>query len=336
MGIGYDDTDYMYSSARVRALETRMISKEDFELLLSARGRTAVTEQLRRMGIGGDTSKKGDTLSDAPLDEYLSRAIADIAEVLPDRRAVEFFRYKYDCNNLKLAQKCYFRGIGIEEELSLVGSVEPCEVVRAVKEGDYPAFPKNLAVAAPEAYAEFLHTRDARRIDFILDRATFRDILGTAKAIRVPFAREYVELDIDLTNALICVRILRSDSERTGRVLAEKSLIGGGKLTVDFWLDSLSAGENELWKRLREGGVLSSFSAACGERSTLSKLGKMADNERMRLISRSKALPFGAELSISYIAALEMAMKNLRIILFGNAKRTDGAIIRERMREVYV
>ena len=55
----------------------------------------------------------------------------------------------------------------------------------------------------------------------------------------------------------------------------------------------------------------------------------------MALIRRAKAIPFGAEVPVSYLLACEAEIKNLRILLAGKRAGLDTQVIEARMRDCY-
>ncbi len=337
MPASYRDTDYMYSSARLRALETKMLGREGCERLLMAGSADEMIEQLAEFGYR--PSKKQESAGrvdrDATLLSALSDAFADVAEMLPQPHIVRVFQYKYDCNNIKAALKARARGIDPRGMILPLGTLDPGVVTQAVEAGDFSALPEHMAKAAGEAADAYLKTKNPQKIDIILDRACFADMLDAAKASGVPFVIRYVKVKIDLTNILMCIRLWRMNAGDTGRALFEDSIIDGGELEREFLLGLYDRGESRLAEALA-ATAYSSFAAAIPAGAPISHIEREADRFIMNMVREVRWLPFGAEIAAAYLIAHEYGPMNVRIIMAGKEAGLAESAIRERMREMYV
>ena len=70
--------------------------------------------------------------------------------------------------------------------------------------------------------------------------------------------------------------------------------------------------------------------------ASLGDIEKKADNIYLDMAKKAKSVPFGAEVAIGYIFALEYEIKNIRIILAGKEAGLPSDVIRERLRDCYV
>lgn len=332
----YDDTAYMFSSARIRAMENRMLGAESCERLLGARSSSEILTMLGEYGCR-PVKKPDSEMPDreATLMSVLSDSFSEIEEMLPDPLAVRFLQYKYDCSNIKALLKCRARGIAPDGMLFPTGSVPEESITAAAESGDYSVLPTHMAAASSEAAEVFLKTGDPQQIDLILDRACFADMLDAAKKSGVPFSERLVRTNIDLTNAVMCVRVLRMNAGEAGRALLTDAFVDGGTLDREFWFSCFDSGERELWSRLA-GTDYSAFAAGCGVDTSLSGIERASDRFVMSVLREVKWMPFGAELSVAYLFALEYALKNVRIIMAGKDAGLDDKVIRERLRDMYV
>ena len=93
------DTDYLAISARIRAMENRMLTREKLERLVDARDTAEARKLLTECGYSDGGS----------LEEALAKARAevfrDMASAVPDPRLTEVFQLKYDCHNAKTILK---------------------------------------------------------------------------------------------------------------------------------------------------------------------------------------------------------------------------------------
>lgn len=328
----YRETEYAYSSARVRALENRLVGREHIEHFLTAKSSEDIIAQLTELGF----KTEGATSREEILLSAVKASFAEIEELAPDKSIFRFLQYQYDCNNIKSVLKCQARGVSSDEMLFDFGSVEAETVKKAVETKDYSAFPENMAKAAEEAEATFAKTGDPQIVDVMLDRACFADMLAAAGESGVEFIVGLVRKRVDLLNILSTLRVMRMrGSEFMGEFLS-KALLDGGEIDHKVFLDSLEGGEGALFDELRYSKFDRVIEALEKTDKSLSEYERELENIWITMVKKAKYVPFGAEVLVAYLIAVEYGVKNIRIILAGKDAGLDAEVIRERLRESYV
>ena len=227
-----------------------------------------------------------------------------------------------------------------------LGSVSLDEAKRALREKDYSSYPENMARAILEAEEAFAATANPQKIDFIIDRACFSDMLAAAKTSGIALAERLVKVKIDLVNIMMTLRVMRMKLGATAEgvmrmklgataegVLCEAYIEGGSK-SLDFYADALRTGEESFAEAILRGDY-ERIAEAISANESLSLLEKKADDLWLEVAKEAKRITFGAEIAIGYIAALEYEVKNARIILAGKDASLSPDIIKERLRECY-
>lgn len=321
------ETDYLYASARVRAAENRLIGSDKLEAAISARDASEIEGLIGGIDV---KEKQGDRLS-----AYLADAYSFIAEISPDEGIASFLRYPYDCNNIKAALKCHFRGSDPEEMMFSFGTVAVKDILSMPTGGDYSALPKNMCAAAEEAFRAYSVSKDPQLIDIILDKACFADMLEAARASGESFALELVRMKIDLVNIMMCIRVIRMGGGFSERDVLSRSLIDGGELKKD---ELYACEDEDALASLLSGSVYSPLSEYVGSdgKASLARIERICDDLYMKKIKSTRSLPFGAPILCAYLAAVEYEVKNLRIILAGKRAGLSGERLRERVRIGYV
>ena len=94
----------MYGTARIRALENRIVGREKLHALMEARGREEILSRLAEYGVlsregnnlsGGQADRSGEAFSQAveeALSGLLRDAYRDVEEAAPDGRVFVWFR----------------------------------------------------------------------------------------------------------------------------------------------------------------------------------------------------------------------------------------------------
>ncbi len=320
------DTDYLFACARVRAAENRLIGSDKTENAINAKDASEIEALIDSIGTFENGSDN--------LSAYLGRAYSFIAEISPCENIASFLRYGYDCNNIKAALKCHFRETDCSEMLFSFGTVEIDKILAMPKELDFSALPKNMSEAALEAFDAYAKTGDPQLIDIILDKACYADMLDAARS-GDDFAYDLVRAKIDLTNIMMCIRIIRMGNGFSERAVLERSLIGGGYLDEKKLFEAKT--ENELAMML-SGSEYSSLLAFMNDEGifSLAEIERRCDDIYMKKVRTAKSIPFGASVLCSYLVAVEYEVKNLRIILAGKRAGLSGEKIRERVRLSYV
>lgn len=330
-------TDYLYHSARVRALESGIVGRERLDKLLGADSEEECLALLREFGILPLTdTESGRFLREETLLGILRSAYGEIASMAPDERVLLLWRYPYDCNNVKAAIKGFVREIDPRSMMFDFGTVDAETVIGMVQAGDFTGLSEGMAAAAAEAMRVYAKTKDPQSIDLLIDAACYADMLSAASASGVEPAVELVREKIDLTNLLTTVRVLRMKNGENGKALLRESLLRGGKLSHAWLLSQFAAGEDALWDKLyyTEYEKLSVLVAASDK--TLTAVERSCDNYLMQTLKEIKYVSFGAEVLIAFLQAHEYEVRNLRIILAGKAAGLSVNTIRERIRDSYV
>lgn len=338
-------TEYMYASARIRALENRLVGRERMDLLIDARSSEEVMDRLAEFGLS-PAEAEGETLS-LPIGEAQSRAregmllavlreaYQEVETSVPDPLVFRYFRYPYDCNNIKAAIKCAIRGISAADLLFDFGTVPADEVEELLREGKYDRFPTALATAIPVAKEAYDTTADPRRIDTVLDRACYAAMLADATASGDEVLLGWLKAKIDLTNILMTLRILRMGTGDVGASFLEESLLAGGHIDCAFFKKIYGEGEAYLWEALLPTAY-AKLAAVEGEPRPLSAVEKATDDLYVELVRKDAKTPFGAPVVGGYLVGCETAVKNIRIVLAAKDADLDPSVIRERIRVSYV
>ena len=327
--------DYLYGSARIRSLESSLIGRERIEVLLGTKDFAALTEKLREFGVEWKRDPEtGTILCEETLLSRLREAYRETQTLCEDDSALRLWLYPYDCNNLKVAIKCFSRGIDPVSMMFDFGTVSAEETVKMVQTGDFSPLPTAMREAAEEATAEYAKTRNPQMIDLILDRACYRDMLMAVQGR--DFALKLVQKKIDLTNLMMCVRILRMKSGEAGKMLLSEALLAGGTLTHEQLLDWFLGGEEFLWERMSYSSYDRLARTVRESDGSLTAVERNVDDAWMQEIKTALYIPYGTEVLIAYLLARETEVRNLRILLAGKEAELPAQIIRERIRESYV
>ncbi|MBQ2767650.1 MAG: V-type ATPase subunit [Clostridia bacterium] len=325
--MGIKSSDYLYATARIRAMESTRINREKCERMLEAK---TAAEAMAQIGFaeGGIPAAR-----EAWFSARLGEAYSGVLEMMPSADAIRFLQYPYDCTNLKTAIKCHVRRIACTDMLISFASLPIEQYPRMVDSRDFGGMPEHMAAAASEAIEAYTRTADPQQIDLILDRACFADMCADADCA---FSQMLIRAKIDLTNLMTFLRVLRMGLTAANRAMLEGALLEGGEILPGVFLSAMAGGESRLAEHL--GGsicaeVLEEFdSSQRNELPALAELERACDDAWLARVRGAKYIAFGAEIPVSYLIEWEYAVKNMRIICAGKDAGLDNDTIRARLR----
>ena len=318
------DTDYLVISARVKALETGLLTAERMEQILDAKSGEDAGKLLQEWGYPQLDPRRPEAM-DAALSAVREATLADLAEGTPDARYIDLFKVKYDYHNVKALLKAEAVGTAPDRMLMDMGRVSTAELAEAVRSRELDGLPETLAAAVVEAREVLDTTRDPQ----------LRDMAALAEETGSAFLRGYVAVQVDAVNLRTAVRTLRMGK---GADFLLGALLEGGDLAPDAVAKAASsgaAGLRELYgaTRFRDAAEAGAEALKGGP---LTAFEKLCDDAVGDYLAGAQSVPFGEAPLVSYLAARETEYTNLRILLMGRAAGIDPAVIRTRLRASYV
>lgn len=327
------DLDYLTISARIHAMENRLLNHERMERMIEARELSEAAKVLTECGYEdlGQVTAGG-------IEEMLSKAqtdlFHDLSSAVGNRALLDVFRCSYDYHNAKVLVKA--AAIGAEPDRMLMegGRWSPARLRDAFQRDSLGDFSEPFRQAVLRARETLNAGNDPQRADFVLDRAYFQEMADTAKAVGSPFLQGYVRLLIDAANLRSAVRAARIGK---GPDFLRQVLLPGGNVDVSV----LSSGRGADLAAVFRAGPLGEAAAAGAALTSpgsgeLTAFERMCDDAVMHYLEGARLIPFGEQSVIGYLYARESEFTAIRTILSGRMAGLDSDTIRERLREAYV
>ena len=325
--------DYLYISARIHAMENKLLTRERMERMLSARNAEEAAKVLAECGYG-DFPSLTPAAIEHTLDEARLSLFAELRRSAPDPAIVDVFCIKYDYHNAKVLLKAQATGQSPDELLLDAGRYPAGRLKEDYLQGDLSRYSATFAQAVAQAKELLASSGDPQAADLLLDQAYYAEMLAAAKAARSAFLEGYVRLSIDSVNLRSVVRSARMGK---GPHFLRRVLLPEGNVKIDSLLPAgagaadlaglfahtyLTAAAQEGAEAMR-GGSLTQFERLC-------------DNALTAYLSQGKRVAFGEHPLIGYLYAKENELTTIRIILTGRLAGLGAETIRERLRESYV
>lgn len=324
---------YLFLTTYVRSLETHMLTRERLERALAVPDFEELSKLLAECGYE-DMSEMSLPEIDRALSRHRAEIFRSMARLTPERELVDAFRIKYDYHNAKVLIKAEGAGTPAEHLLSDSGRVPVKLLSDAFREDNFVRVPMELSLAVEEARRIMGQTRDPQLVDLTLDKAYFAELGAFAAKLGSRFLAEYVRDLTDCANLRTAVRVGRMgrDADYLRGVLIDGGTIGyecfpladvtPEVITAAFSATAFRAAAALGAEALR-GGTLTRFEMAC-------------DNTLTARLRRAKTMGYGDDPVIAYLAAVEAELTTVRMLVTGRRTGMDRALIRERLRDLYV
>ena len=317
--------DYLFAVASLRSKENELLTKSDFEQLISAESYQKAISLLSEKGYAvneGDYS--------AVLDRHMNEVWEDINKTAPDAEVLKAFVVKNDFHNLKAILKSEVMNYEAADYMLSPSIVSKDEMLEAVSAREFSRLPDFLADAGKKALEVIAQTQNAQLCDAICDTAALEAIISFVQKSGDEILREYADLfclSADIKTAFRAIKTKKS-SVFLNAAIAQNSLIEKKE-----FINAALSGIEGFGEYLKAKGF-EEFALAF--ESSPSAFEKYCDDKMISVIKKAKMTVFGVSPVAAYYVAKENEIKCLRIILSAKQSRISDDIIRERMRESYV
>ncbi len=330
------EEDYAYATARVRAIERRLIDAAGFDRLIDADTPDDALKQLAEacFGDGVDSGRKN---WEVLLDEEPGRVLAFLTNLMPDPEVLDVFRIREDYLNAKRLLKAMYQGQDMAEFSGLKsGTVPVPQLIQAIVGMRFGAFHEILGAGIAEAMAVFGKTADPRDIDLVLDKANFTHMGRLATDIGNPFLMELIALMTDMANIRIAIRGKLAGESRD---FFRKAILSGGLIDPTRFRDASEKPLENLLEAIRftwfgEAAIagMEGYKAGHG----ISWLEKQLDDRLMVFVRKARYTAMGVEAMVGHLLARETEIRNVRIVMTGKVNGLTQSDIKERLRLAYV
>ncbi|MGB4439495.1 MAG: V-type ATP synthase subunit C [Sedimentibacter sp.] len=330
------DTDYLFSTARVRSIEKNMLTRERAEKMIDAKTNEDALRVLDDCNYGsGNEMVEPDDYEKLLTDEH-KKTYDFITSVAPELDYFNMFLYPYDYHNLKVIMKSEYLGIDASDSLVDTGSIDLKVLKYSVKERDLSQLTENMGKALKEIIETFPKTSDPQIIDIIFDKYCYDEMLKSAENTKSNFIIDYVKMQIDTINLKTYVRLKKMNKSWD---FFTKVFLSGGKIHEQVFIRNYDEPFEKFAEQLSAYDFKELFlngTEALKETGMFTTLEKLLDNKLIEHVKFAKYVPFGIEPLVGYLIAKDNEIKIARIILAGKLAGISPELIRERLRETYV
>ncbi|VYU27062.1 V-type ATP synthase subunit C [Clostridium tertium] len=331
-----DKMKFTQAVSRIWVLETKLLDKPKVERMIEAPSASEVLRILNETEYSNVSSniKRAEDYEEI-LSAELKRVYDLVYEISPVKEVVKIMSLKYDYHNVKVLLKGKVLGKDLSSMIVKLGNLDLQDIKRKIDGDNYKSLNGTLGKGVQEAMKVFEETKDPQKIDIIIDKYMYKELVEIQKSLDYKFIDNLVKAMIDSTNIRTLLRIKKQNK---GRDFAEEVIVEGGAIDSSKLVALLNESPENIMAKLQStiysDLIKEGFEGYIATESA-SLLEKLSDNYIMELMKDSKLVTFGPEKLLSYIYAKETEIKVIRIIMVGKLNNIAEEVIRERLRDIY-
>ena len=331
-----DVMKFTQAVSRIWVLETKLLDKPKVERMIEAPSASEVLRILNETEYSNVSSniKRPEDYEEI-LTAELKRIYDLVYEISPVKEVVKIMSLKYDYHNIKVLLKGKVLGKDFSSMLIKLGNIDLQEIKRKIDGDNLKSLNGTLGKGVQEAMKVFEETKDPQKIDIIIDKYMYKELVEIKNSLNYKFIDNLVKAMIDSTNIRTLLRIKKQNK---GREFASEVIVDGGAINSSKLIALLNESPENIMSKLQStiySDLVKEGFEGYIETGSASLLEKLSDNYIMNLMKNSKLVTFGPEKILSYIYAKETEIKIIRIIMVGKLNNIAEEVIRERLRDIY-
>ncbi len=328
-----DDVGYAYAVGRIRALETRLLTRERVNRMAEADN---IDEFLRLLG----ETQYAEFLSkvsspweyETILGEEMEGVVKLMGDLSRDPALTDIFRLRYDFHNLKVALKENYGGEPMDSAYITLGTIPVERVRESVREKEGAVvLPSHLRAALASVTGVFPETPDPKWIDIIVDREMFRTFVSIVKREGCLSLYGLLQGEIDLINILSLFRIRWANGEKS---FFQEALLEDGTISTDFMSSLFGENLDAIPARLSHTPYVLMVTEGLAHLQTQESFllfEKMREAFLFNYIRRADLIAFGIEPLIAYFYKKESEIRTIRTIFVGLLNNVPAETLEERI-----
>lgn len=331
-----DVMKFTQAVSRIWVLETKLLDKPKVERMIEA---PSASEVLRILNETEYSNVSANIKRPEDYEEILTaelKRIYDLVyEISPVKEVVKIMSLKYDYHNIKVLLKGKVLDKDLSSMLIKLGSLDLQEIKRKIDGDNLKSLNGIIGKGAQEAMKVFEETKDPQKIDIIVDKYMYKELVEIKNNLNYKFIDNLVKAMIDSTNVRTLLRIKKQNK---GRDFAREVIVDGGVIDSSKLISLLNESPENIMSKLQStiySDLIKEGFEGYISNESVSLLEKLSDNYIMELMKGSKLVTFGPEKILSYIYAKETEIKVIRIIMVGKLNNIAEEVIRERLRDIY-
>lgn len=323
-------SSYPFASARVKALEPKLITKEKLNRLIEARDFESAMRQLNEFGYG-QAAADFETMIQKELEE----TDALLAQLSPSDIFTRIVRAERDYYNLKVIIKLLMRDLSLDSVPLVSGNISVDTLRRAIAENNYYELPDNMTNALQYIDKQFAVAADPSVIGVALDRAYAKEIRDLVGQMKCELVSSYFTVYFDVSNIIAMLRVRAASAPKD---TFERAFLKGGRIEKRTLLDAFDMPDESVLAAAGRGGYAALLADAFEDylkTGSLYMLEKKRDDTLLSLLKEQRHDMFGIGPLFGYYIAKQREAAAVRMVMTAKQGGIDPDVVTKRLKELY-
>jgi V/A-type H+-transporting ATPase subunit C len=323
-------SSYPFASARVKALEPRLITKEKLSRLIEAKDYETAIRQLNELGYGQSAPD-----FEAMIQKELEETDALLLALSPSDVFTRIVRADRDYYNLKVIIKLLMRDQSIDSVVLAPGNLSVETLRRAISENNYFELSPNMTDALNYIDKQFTVVTDPSIIGVALDRAYAKEVRDLVAEMNDELVTQYYTVYFDLSNIIALLRVRAADAPKE---TFERAFLKGGRIDKRTLLDAFDVSDDSFLSAAAKGDYASILADAFEDyqkTASLYMLEKSRDDYLLLLLEKHRHDMFGIGPLMGYYVAKQREAAAIRMVMTAKQGGIDADVVTKRLKELY-
>ncbi len=328
--IGGDDWRYTFAVAKVRALETLLLSRATLVDLANASDFAAALDMLSSTEYTLSSGVKDFEQVEQMLLQKRSEVRDLFVSLMLDDPLVQLLKEKDDFANLRLALRRQLTDKPVGIDYSDGGSIPADEFQQIFEQEDYTPLPDYMQEAIEDAVLAYYKNKNVRDIDFALDASQARYKISTARELKSDFLEGLFRIQVDILNIKTMLRLKFTESE------LRDVFVEGGYLEIERLKHGLDAGYeavSDLFFATPYYEMVDSGIDYLSANKSFLKLDAGADKYIAGFLKQTQQITAGPQPVIAYLLTKKGKIRTVRLILTSKKNNLQTQLILDRIGE---
>lgn len=325
-------SSYPFASARIKALEPRLLTKEKLSRLIEARDFDTAMRQLSEFGYGQSVSGAD---FEAMIQKELEQTDALLISLSPDDTFIRIMRADKDYHNLKVIIKLLMRDMSLESMALCAGNISVETLRSAIAENNYVELPETMKEALSYIDKQFAIATDPSIIGVALDRAYAKEIAALVEKMDDPLVKDYFTAYFDLSNIIAMLRVRAAGAPKD---TFERAILKGGKLDKSTLLDAFDTSDEGFVAAAAKGKYADIIAGAFEDyvkTGSLYMMEKAREDYLTDMLRRHRHDMFGIGPLFGYYVAKQREASAVRMVMTAKQGGIDPEVVAKRLKELY-
>ena len=328
------NSSYPFASARVKAIENKLITKEKLNRLIESRDYDAAMRQLAEFGYGQSAGAAGSGSFEALIVRELAETDALLEALSPSDVFTRIMRAEKDYYNIKVLIKLLMQDKPLDSVPLVPGNLAVDTLRRAITENNYYDLPEAMKEALQYIDRQFTVAADASIIGLAMDRAYAKEVSALVSEMKNELVSSYFTAFFDITNIIALMRIRAAGLPKES---FERACVLGGSIDKRTLSDAFDLSDESVPSAVAKGVYSTVLAAAFDDymkTGSLYQMEKSRDDYLLSLLREQRHDMFGIGPLMGYYIARQREAAAVRLVMTAKLGGIDADVVTHRLKDL--